>query len=64
MESGTKVFGNIINSVQTGILFGGGKNTTIKNNIIMNSLTRVGTGDYSIFADSRGIDWASASVPG
>lgn len=64
MESGTMVFGNIINGAQTGIILGGGKNTTIKNNIIMNSLTTVGTGDYSISADSRGTGWASSSVPG
>lgn len=64
MDSGATIYSNIINRVPTGFLLGGGKNVTLKNNIIMNSTEQVNehTADASIYTDSRGLSWAANSV--
>ncbi len=60
MCSGFTIHGNIIYRSPIGILLGGGKNLTVSNNIIMNG--NVKKAIYTINADDRGLNWASASV--
>jgi len=58
MNCGFTIHGNIIYRSPIGVLLGGGKDLTVSNNIIMNG--DVVKGIYTINADDRGLNWASA----
>lgn len=53
--SGTTVVGNVFQSVDVGVLIGGGRDNTVQNNAFLDC-------DYGLAVDARGLDWASASI--